>query len=156
MPASESDNSELPNLFLHSSGFCSFPAGRSPEPRAPHASHRAARREDGGLCAHAANLAVKLGVIWKDDYNRGPVSVRLMMTRLIYSSKWDPIWGEVLIRGRAGWLSVQWSSSFTVVNRFLCNSSWHELFTLRLWLQLEHQRVLNCRANNNRECGNTS
>lgn len=38
-----------------------------------------------------------------------------MMTRLIYCSKWDPIWEEVLIRVRAGWLAgwmtFQWSSS---------------------------------------------
>lgn len=29
----------------------------------------------------------------------------MMMTRLIYSSKWDPIWREVLSSVRAGWLA---------------------------------------------------
>lgn len=56
-----------PSLFHHSSGFCFLPAGPSPEPRAQITSRSAAGREDGALCAHTYNLAVKLGASFEDD-----------------------------------------------------------------------------------------
>ena len=58
------------------------------------------------------------------------------MTKLIYSSKWDPIWGEEL--EVASRLMLQSSEFYRkqVLMKFILK---HELLTLGLWLQFEQQ-----------------
>lgn len=48
------------------------------------------------MCVRAAHLAGKKCVICEDDEVLCRVSVRLV-TKLKHSSKWDPIWGEMLM-----------------------------------------------------------
>lgn len=54
------------------------------------------------------------------------------MTKLIYSSKWDPIWGKVLIELEvASWLMLQ-SSVFYRKQILMTFIPKHELLTLGL------------------------
>lgn len=60
----------LTNLFLRSSGVRFLPAGFNPEPRTQLASCGAAGQEGGVLSAHAAHLAVTIGVIAENGDSR--------------------------------------------------------------------------------------